>query len=360
MDGKSDGGSFVVKIDAADMKGVRSAGDRWQSRICVNGQAVHLGTFDNLIDAQLMYYAADTQLERDKKSKKKRTVICGQCHKSFETYLSRPNRKFCSKHCVSIFVRDKGTRKGAHSPSFKGGPQVKSCLRCKVEYTCLYSRSKDSKYCTKECANRASVGRRLPASTIQKMKATVRANNLRKPKNENKCPECKTIIKKSSQYCQKHKHHTDGYKKARVKQRITVSGVMPKNIMRPGKFMNVKRGYYDINGKTIFFRSLWEVNYALYLDFLVKQKQILSWEYEKDVFIFHKIQSGTRSYRPDFKIKNNDGTEEYHEIKGWMDPKSVTKLKRMAKYYPEVKLIVIDSQSYREIKKKVGTLLSFY
>jgi hypothetical protein len=137
-------------------------------------------------------------------------------------------------------------------------------------------------------------------------------------------------------------------------------GIMPKNLNRETKFGNVKRGYYNINGKNLYFRSRWEANYALYLDFLVKQKQILSWEYEKDVFIFHKIQFGTRSYRPDFKVENLDGTFWYHEVKGWMDSQSKTKLKRMAKYYPETKIILVDSPYYKDLERKIGSIIGFY
>lgn len=138
----------------------------------------------------------------------------------------------------------------------------------------------------------------------------------------------------------------------------TLTGKIPPN--NDGNFRNIKRGWYNINGKKMFFRSKWEVNYALYLDFLVKQKQIKQWWYEKDVFIFDKIKFGTRSYRPDFKIENYNLTIEYHEVKGWMDNGSKTKIKRMAKYYPHIKLIIIDSPIYQDIVKKVGKLLKFY
>lgn len=138
-----------------------------------------------------------------------------------------------------------------------------------------------------------------------------------------------------------------------------LSGKMPANIMQPGKFMNIERGHFDINGKRMFFRSKWEANYALYLDFLIKQKQIDKWEYEVDVFVFEKIKFGTRSYRPDFKIFFN-GTFHYDEVKGHMDAKSKTKINRMRIYYPKVVLNIIDSKSYGEIKRKVGKMLKFY
>ena len=76
--------------------------------------------------------------------------------------------------------------------------------------------------------------------------------------------------------------------------------------------------------------------------------------------MFEAIKFGTRSYRPDFKIYNNNGTIEYHEVKGYMDAKSKTKIKRMAKYYPKIKLIIIDGPVYNDIKKKVGGILKFY
>jgi hypothetical protein len=149
-------------------------------------------------------------------------------------------------------------------------------------------------------------------------------------------------------------------KKRRQKISEALKGMMPTNNQKLGKWNNILRGYYNINGKEIFFRSKWEANYSLYLDFLIKQKQIKKWEYEPDVFMFKKIKLGTRSYRPDFKIYNNDDSIEYHEVKGYMTPGSKTKIKRMAKYYPNIKLIIIDKDIYKDIKIKVGKMLKFY
>jgi len=115
-----------------------------------------------------------------------------------------------------------------------------------------------------------------------------------------------------------------------------------------------------VSSKRMFFRSKWEANYSLYLDFLVKHKQIIRWEYEPDVFVFEKIKFGTRSYRPDFKVYNNEENFEYHEVKGYMTPRSKTQIKRMAKYYPKIKLIIIDGDIYNDIKNKLGKMLKFY
>ncbi len=125
-------------------------------------------------------------------------------------------------------------------------------------------------------------------------------------------------------------------------------------------YSHAKRGWYMIEKKKMYFRSLWEANYALYLDFLQKQGEIKKWDYEKVTFWFEAIRRGVRSYCPDFRITKMDSSIEFHEVKGWMDPKSKTKIKRMAKYHPEVKLVIIDGPCYKDIKKKVGKMLNFY
>jgi hypothetical protein len=107
-----------------------------------------------------------------------------------------------------------------------------------------------------------------------------------------------------------------------------------------------------------FFRSSWERNYARYLNFLVRKQEIEKWEYEKETFWFDKIKRGVVSYKPDFKVYTKKGIE-YHEVKGWLDPASKTKLKRMAKYHPEVKVILIDSSIYKQIAK-FGKMFSPY
>lgn len=108
----------------------------------------------------------------------------------------------------------------------------------------------------------------------------------------------------------------------------------------------------------LFLRSSWEANYARYLNWLIGLGEIKDWEYEPDTFEFIKIKRGTRFYTPDFKVTNTDDMVEYHEVKGWMDDKSKTKLKRMAKYYPDVKIILIDASAYRAIEKQARYLVA--
>ena len=100
-----------------------------------------------------------------------------------------------------------------------------------------------------------------------------------------------------------------------------------------------------------YFRSSWEANYARLLNFLVKQGEILSWEFETKTFVFEAIKRGTRAYTPDFKVMLPDGSYEWHEVKGWLDQKSRTRLKRMAKYFPEEKIVLRDAAYFKKLNK---------
>jgi hypothetical protein len=108
-------------------------------------------------------------------------------------------------------------------------------------------------------------------------------------------------------------------------------------------------GWREIAGRRCFFRSRWEANYARYLEWLKAQGAIAEWEYEPQTFWFEKIRRGTRSYLPDFRVTENNGSVAYHEVKGWMDAKSRTKIKRMAIYHKEVRLIVVPAKTYRSM-----------
>lgn len=107
-----------------------------------------------------------------------------------------------------------------------------------------------------------------------------------------------------------------------------------------------------------YFRSGWEANIARYLNFLVSHNEIHRWQYEPDTFWFEKIKRGTRSYTPDFKIWDKEDADPYYwEVKGYMDKKSQTKLKRMAKYYPSVTIELVDSTRYKAIKKTASSII---
>jgi hypothetical protein len=111
-----------------------------------------------------------------------------------------------------------------------------------------------------------------------------------------------------------------------------------------------KQGWSEIGGKRCFFRSTWELRFAGYLEMLKKGGIIAEWEYEPQTFWFEGICRGTTNYTPDFKITLPGGGIEFWEVKGWMDARSRTKLRRMKKYHPDVVIKVFDQNWFRTNK----------
>jgi hypothetical protein len=97
----------------------------------------------------------------------------------------------------------------------------------------------------------------------------------------------------------------------------------------------------------IYFRSSWEFYYSLFLEKLRQENKILDWKHEPKCFWFEGIKRGVRSYLPDFCITHIDGSEEWSEVKGFLDSKSQTKMKRMAKYYPDVNIRLVGSEWFK-------------
>ena len=114
----------------------------------------------------------------------------------------------------------------------------------------------------------------------------------------------------------------------------------------PGSINPGKRGVggrrSDLGDR--YFRSRYEANYARFLTWSKK-----TWVYEPKTFWFDAIKRGTRSYTPDFWVPSEVA---FHEVKGWMDPKSATKLKRMAKFHPGVKVIVVGADWFRAAERQ--------
>lgn len=110
----------------------------------------------------------------------------------------------------------------------------------------------------------------------------------------------------------------------------------------------------DLGGQ--YFRSAWEANYARYLNWLQARGQIVGWEFEPVTFEF-PIRKGSRFYVPDFRVTEADGSVSFHEVKGWMDPRSATKLRRMAKYHPTVPVVLIGKDEYRAIARTMAAML---
>ena len=109
--------------------------------------------------------------------------------------------------------------------------------------------------------------------------------------------------------------------------------------------------WVEIAEKRIFARSKWEANYARFLQFMKEHNLIKDWSHEPRTWWFDGLKRGTNNYKPDFEVIKMGGEFEVHEVKGYMDSKSATKLKRMGIYYPLVKVVLIDSEWFKKNNK---------
>jgi len=98
---------------------------------------------------------------------------------------------------------------------------------------------------------------------------------------------------------------------------------------------------FDSQEKSITFRSSWEHRVAKMLEFMVDHHAIQKWTYEQKTFHFDQVKKGNMAYIPDFWVLFNDNTEAILEVKGYMDQRSGTKLKRFLQFYPDQNLILI-------------------
>lgn len=164
--------------------------------------------------------------------------------------------------------------------------------------------------------------------------------------------EAKAII---SEKGKGRKHSPESINK-RLKTKLARYGRLGNDISRQNATW--KAGWREVGGKRKYFRSRWEANYARYLEWLRSLGQLQDWEHEPKTFWFEGIRRGTRSYLPDFRVTENDGSIHYIEVKGWMDSRSKTKLKRMARYHPDVDLRLVDSGAYRTLCEQVRGIIN--
>ena len=113
--------------------------------------------------------------------------------------------------------------------------------------------------------------------------------------------------------------------------------------------------------KTISFKSKAELSFAEHLEFLRESGRIRSWEYEPhgSTFWFYTIRRGVRSYKADFRVVTNTGQIQWYELKGYLNPKSMTKLRRMHLYHPDVILILVMMRDDKRDRRNVDAVRPF-
>jgi hypothetical protein len=267
------------------------------------------------------------------KKAKHLTVKCELCGKEFQQV--RSDHRYCSKYCchVAWYQREKLIK-------------FSFCKRCGERFDQI-PKGGNGLYCSDNCRRLAELERR------------------RNGKGKGWSKGIKLTITESNTVCDmcgKSFYLTDGLIRRNHKLNFCSNDCRTRYMAtHPEKFPQGahKRGRTgkreDLNG--LYVRSTWEANYARYLNWLASIGDIKMWEYEVDTFEF-PVKRGSRFYTPDFKVFNKDGSIEYHEIKGYMDQRSATKLKRMNKYYPQVKILLIDKDAYYAIRANAHLLVA--
>lgn len=266
-----------------------------------------------------------------KSIKDKNTKICVVCGTSYSA--TRSDQIYCSGRCAS-----KAWREANYNYTYL------RCKYCGKKFKRLHS---SQKYCSAECRYRARLRRRYPEDGPGKGWSA--GMTLVEHEPNVVCDMCGEAFFKRPCYLARGHENNFCSNECRTKY----IGVNVSSYPNSSKRSNI--GTREDLG--LFVRSSWEANYARYLNWLIEQGEIEKWEYEVDTFEFEPIKRGTRFYTPDFKIFNNDGSVEYHEVKGYMDSKSKTKLKRMAKYYPDIEIVLIDKDVYYSIASQCKNLI---
>lgn len=303
-------------------------------------------------------------------------MVCKICKKTFYIFPSRKHAVFCSRECQMQNIT------GENNPNWKGGLVSLQCSACGID---IKKKKKDvlpegRNFCSQKCARPYCgkiAGKKLRKRIIKNCKTCGIEIHIKKSHQDIEGSYCSVSCMaegyKTELIGASNPHWKGGQvekvcpacgKKFYVTPSISESRIYcTKSCAAMTRLINMNYPKSNAKGGTrqdigIFVRSSWEANYARYLNWLVEQRQIKSWEYEPDVFLFDGITKGCRSYLPDFKVTNNDESVEYHEVKGWMDKQSQTKLRRMKKYHPDVKIILIDKPVYNGIAKSVSKMIS--
>ena len=95
-----------------------------------------------------------------------------------------------------------------------------------------------------------------------------------------------------------------------------------------------------VNGRRCNFKSKLEYRWSQYLDFLLTNGEMKDFFYEFHTFYFSGEKKPTE-YTPDFLIRNNDNSFEYHETKGALSAYDIKKFKRMFEERPAVKITLV-------------------
>ena len=115
----------------------------------------------------------------------------------------------------------------------------------------------------------------------------------------------------------------------------------------------------DIGGRRIRFKSKLEYRWAQHLEIMKIGGLIKDWFYEFHTFYFGD-DAPTPKYTPDFLIRNNDNSFEYHECKGMVEKRSIDPLEALFNERPYVKVTMVFWQKPTKLSTQKKNKLERY
>lgn len=277
--------------------------------------------------------------------------LCDQCGKPFKPEAKQViagNGRYCSPKCRGLATR------GAMNPNWK--PKVQqNCVQCEKPFEAQHAWVKRgrAKFCSKSCADESRRVTTPPCETCGKPTAS-RQKRFCGRACSSKAQEKK--IHRKCETCGAPFTVTPSTGKGTLGRFCSMSCVGAEKSKNPHLTHNAKGGRRADLGN-LYFRSRWEANYARYLNWLMEKGEIAGWEFEPKTFEFPNIKRGMRFYTPDFKVFAKNGSYEYHEVKGYLTADGRTKLRRMARHFPNEPVILIAEPQYRAMAKQVAKML---
>lgn len=311
---------------------------------------------------------------------------CEQCGKSFIPY--RSNQILCSKRCNEL-KRNEKDRSGLGKNWSAGKEYVprQTCIVCGNLFYAPPAQLKRGGNAGKFCSNKCYGKHNTKEVPVKERRAIKKRENKipKEPRPEVKltgCENCGRLIKKKfcdqkcytefrnkqdkriTKQCLNCKkdikvsvgQHNAGFGIYCSSSCAAVARVNNRTVPLIGNAIGGKR--QDLNNQ--YFRSRWEANYARYLNFMIKRGEVLRWEYEPKTFYFQGIKRGTISYTPDFKVYYPGNIYKWIEIKGYMDDRSKTRMKRMEKYFPDEPVEIIEVVRYKALSKAMKSIIPFW
>jgi len=116
--------------------------------------------------------------------------------------------------------------------------------------------------------------------------------------------------------------------------------VMYGKVSSPNKCRRYKGCWFEVpNQGKVWLRSSYELIFATYL--VTKQ---VDFRYEIKRFILN-----AKTFLPDFYLVKED---KFIEVKGWMKPSDLQKLREMKEFYPNIQVDIIGGKEIDKIKKE--------